>query len=307
MFRPLMFATVAILFCGPLLCRNAPADEAAQQKAIRQIVKDHRTDLVRSFYHSKALGRDQAFALFVPKSYDPAKASPVVVFLHSWWTNFEDKQWLRVAEIPGSIQDQCNQRGWIAVGPEAGGNTWYYGSSEQQVLETVDHLTKYLNIDANRLVLIGRSMGGAGALTVAMHHPDRVMGVVALAPVSDYVEFSQGNPGLLLSGQPGSVSGSFGGLPTDIPDAYRKMSAIHGVDVLKKLPIYIIHGGKDTIVPVSHSQKLVPLLKKAGGTVQYKEMPKEEHNMEMIEWFADEYFKFIDAHAGKAQREQAQR
>ena len=286
-------------FIALLVCGSSWASESAQQKAMRKVVAEHRSDMVRVFYHSKVLDRDQAFAIFVPKSYDPKKPMPVVIFLHSWWTNFDDKQWLRVAEVPGTIQDECDKRGWVMIGPEAGGNSWYSPQAEEQVLETVEHVKKYVNIDDNRLVLIGRSMGGAGALTIAMHHPDRVMGVVALAPVTDYVEFSNSNPGLLLADQPGSVKTAFGGLPDDIPKVYKDMSAIHAADAFSKFPVYIIHGADDPVVPVTHSQKLVPLIKKAGGQVIYKEVPKEGHNMEMIEYFTGEYFPFIEKNGAK--------
>ena len=275
----------------------AVAGESVQRAAISSLVKDHRCDLARLFYESKAMGKEQAFCVFVPATYDPKVAKPVVVFLHSWYTDFHDKQWLRVAEIPGTIQAQCNERGWVAVGPEGGGNNWYYGKAEEQVLETVDHLKKYVNIDTNRLILVGRSMGGAGALTIAMHHPDRVVGVVSLAGVSDYVEFALGNKELLLADIPGSVKTSFGGLPDQQKDTYRSMGAVHHVDVLKKMPVYLIHGAEDTVVPASHSRKLAEQLKKAGGNVAYVEAPKQDHNMEMIEWYAPQYFKFLETHA----------
>jgi len=290
-----------------LAVRSAGASEKDQQQAIRKIVSDHACDFVRVFYDSKALGKQQSYGLFVPKSYDPSKRNPVVVFLHSWYTDFDDKQWLRVTEIPGTIQHQCNERGWIAIGPEAGGNSWYYGKAEEQVLETVDEVAKYLSIDKQRLVLIGRSMGGGGALTIAMHHPDRVIGTVALAPITDYLEFSLGNKELLLAANPGSVRTAFGGLPEEVPKAYKAMNALEGVDALAKMPVYLIHGADDPIVNVTHSRKLVPLLEKAGGKVKYVEVPKEQHNMEMIEWYAPDYFTFLEANAKKPAARESRR
>lgn len=297
--------TLATLFLAT--CTLAGADEAVQRKVIGSIVRNHRCDYVRAFYQSKAMGREQAYALFVPKSYDPSTPKPVVVFLHSWYDRFDEKQWLRAAEIPGTIQNQCNERGWIAVGPEAGGNTWYYGKSEQQVLETIDEIRRYVNVDPNRLILVGRSMGGAGALTIAAHYPERVAGVVALAGVSDYVEYVNGNPGLLLGDSAGSVKTAFGGTPDSNPKAYRHMSAIYAADKLRGVPVYLIHGDKDQINPPSHSRKLVPLLKKAGVPVVYKEVKDQEHNMEMIEWFAPEYFRFLEANSEKLKGEAGSR
>ena len=275
------------------------ASERDQQQAIAKATKGRRVDFVRIFYPSKATGSEQSYALFVPKSYDPAKKKPVVVFLHSWYDRFDDRQWLRVAEIPGTIQAQCEERGWVAIGPEAFGNSWYNDKGEQQVLESVDEVAKSVSIDTSRLVLIGRSMGGAGALTIAMHHPDRVVATVALAPITDYVEYSNGNPGLLLADGPSSVKTAFGGMPDDKAEVYRSMSAIHNIDKLSKVPVYLIHGDKDGVVNVEHSRRIVPLLKKAGGKVMYKEVKDQDHVMEMIEWYVPEYFEFIDKNIGQ--------
>jgi dipeptidyl aminopeptidase/acylaminoacyl peptidase len=264
-----------------------PGAFCEDESAILKVARKGSADFIRVFYQSAALGKRQAYALYVPDTYDPKKASPVVVFLHSYWDRYEEKQWLRVTEIPGTIQDQCRERGWIAVCPEAGGNSWYYGPAEQQVLETVDEVKKHLNVDPNRLLLIGRSMGGAGALTIGMHNPKRVMGIVALAPVTDYTEYAKG-------GADPSVAQSFKAKLAEKPDVYASMSAMQFIDTLKKIPVYLIHGEADPIIPFSNSQKLSEALKKAEGNVKFVNVPNEKHNMEMIEYYAADYFKFCE-------------
>jgi len=286
----LLFVPLAI--CAS--CATAPAADTS--KLIRGLAADHRVDFIRVYYHSEVVGKDQAFALYVPPTYNAEKATPVVVFLHSYWTNYDDKQYYRVTELPGTIQEQCDRRGWIAVEPEGDGNSWYVGKAEEQVLETVQQLKAFLNVDDTRLYLIGRSMGGAGALTIAMHHPDKVAGVVSLAGISDYAALVKSSP-YLLNNEPGSVRSEFGGTPEDKPAAYHEMSAVNHVDVLKKMPVYLIHGGADDIVPVTQSQTLAKLLQDGGGQISYKEVPGEKHNMEMIERFAADYFKFLDEHS----------
>jgi dipeptidyl aminopeptidase/acylaminoacyl peptidase len=181
----------------------------------------------------------------------------------------------------------------VAIGPEAGGNSWYHGKAEEQVLESVEQARKYLNIDTRRLYLVGRSMGGAGALTIAMHHPDRVAGVVSLAGVSDYPAICKTNS-YMLGNDAGSVRTRFGGTPDEKPEVYRQMSAVNYAEVLKTIPVFLIHGATDGVVPVYHSRALAEKLQKAGGKVVFKEVPNEGHNMEMIEWFTADYFKFLE-------------
>ena len=126
-------------------------------------------------------------------------------------------------------------------------------------------------------------MGGGGALSIAVHHPDRVVGVVALAGISDFVEYANGNAGLLLAKAPGTVLSAFGGTPESAAKAYRHMSAIHAVDKLKNVPVYLIHGDKDTLAPVEDARTFVERLREVSDEpVLYAEMQGAQHAFEVF-------------------------
>jgi dipeptidyl aminopeptidase/acylaminoacyl peptidase len=56
------------------------------------------------------------------------------------------------------------------------------------------------------------------------------------------------------------------GLPEDNPQVYRNISAIPFAGTLKKMPVYLIHGEADDVVPVKQSQALARLLEPGGAS-----------------------------------------
>ena len=86
--------------------------------------------------------------------------------------------------------------------------------SERETLEVVDLIGKEFKVDADRTYLMGHSMGGAGALYLAIKYPQRWAAVAALAPAA----FAVDREGL-----------------TRIP----------------RMPIMLVHGDMDTVVPVT--------------------------------------------------------
>ena len=56
--------------------------------------------------------------------------------------------------------------------------------------ELIPHLAKKWRLDQNKQILIGGSRGGLGALDLALNHPDRFAGVVAIAPAVTGTDFT---------------------------------------------------------------------------------------------------------------------
>ena len=97
-------------------------------------------------------------------------------------------------------------------------------------------------------------MGGEGVYQTAARWPEKFAAVIAIA----------------------------GPVPTDTTEL------VKGV---RRVPVRIVHGAKDGRVPVEGSRRLAADLKKAGGSVDYKEDPDNGHagdkpyaDPEMIEW-----------------------
>ena len=86
--------------------------------------------------------------------------------------------------------------------------------SERETLEVVDLIRKEFKIDDDRTYLMGHSMGGAGTLYLAIKYPQRWAATAALAPAAFAVNRE-------------------------------------GLSKIPKMPIMLVHGDMDTVVPVS--------------------------------------------------------
>ena len=131
--------------------------------------------------------------------------------------------------------------------------TWWAHPRElAYLLETLDHVMLRWHVDPKRIYLMGGSMGGNGTWAFGSQCPELF---AALSPISgfyaDFLEFPMKN--------------------------------------LVSKPVYILHGTKDTTVPIDGARKAFELLKKEGGTVEMHEVdcghqPPNEEIAKATEW-----------------------
>lgn len=126
-------------------------------------------------------------------------------------------------------------------------------------------------IDTNRVIVSGHSAGGQLALwaasrgkheknTVAEREPLQVAGVVALAGITDLAAY-----GAASGGCNASVTPLMGGRPADVPDRYR---AVNPVELLPLgVPVALVHGDRDPIVPLSMATAFAQRSTSAGDRV----------------------------------------
>jgi len=113
--------------------------------------------------------------------------------------------------------------------------------SERETLEVVDLVRKEFKIDDDRTYLMGHSMGGAGTLYLAIKYPQRWAAVAALAPAAFAVDRE-------------------------------------GLGKIPKMPIMLVHGDMDTVVPVTvgrawaEAMKSIPM-----KDYRYIEVPGGDH------------------------------
>jgi len=134
---------------------------------------------------------EQPYALYVPPDFDPAKKYPLVISLHS-----EDStQRLNLRQLFGisaryGEADPPDMRyfpvsrpvDFLAACPSARGAMGYQGIAEQDVYEMLADVERRFPVDEDRIYLTGISMGGGGALWLALSRPDLWAAVVPLCP-----------------------------------------------------------------------------------------------------------------------------
>lgn len=102
----------------------------------------------------------------------------------------------------------------------------------------LDSVQRTHRVDVNAVYVTGHSMGGRGALYMAYKYPQRFAGVVAMSPVSPITAWA---------------------------------------NRLHKVPLWIIHGGKDVQAPIKDTEELVATIEKAGGKPRFTRLDDRDH------------------------------
>ena len=200
---------------------------------------------------------DLPYALFVPSTYTPGQPTPLVVALHGLaitplqqilfdgTTDFAERDgFIVLAPMGFNVSSWWGSRAGKPV-PTAAlkpGTKERYSNTE---LAEIDAMTvlglireKY-TIDRDRIYLMGHSMGGAGVYHLGGKYNDIWAG---LAPIS-----------------------AAGGI-ADAEAAGRYT-----------MPVLLMHGALDSIVPVAGSRRSAQALKAAGAEHIYLEFPATDH------------------------------
>ena len=125
-------------------------------------------------FHSAALGRDMPYRVILPAAIPVGKKLPVVYLLHGGGGGYRD--WSNYSDVA-----QFAERGLILVMPE-GESSYYVNAAARPNDRFEDYIVKDLIADmesrfpiasgrTNRAIA-GVSMGGIGAITLALKHPD---------------------------------------------------------------------------------------------------------------------------------------
>jgi len=209
-------------------------------------------------YHLDEANADMPYTLFVPSTYNASQASPLIVDLHG--LNITPLQQI----LFDGTTDYAERYGFILVAPmgfntggwwgsRAGmpvdasktkpGTTTHYTVGELSEIDAMTLLksirSKY-NVDSDRVYLMGHSMGGAGTYYLGAKYNDIWAGI---AP----------------------ISGAGGIADAAAAERYRAF------------PTLLMHGDKDSIVPVATSRHAALLLQGAGAQHLYLEVPGKDH------------------------------
>ena len=208
-------------------------------------------------YHLPEANADIPYTLFVPSAYDPKKPAPLIVDLHGLnitplqqilfdgTTDFAERYgFIVLAPMGFDLSSWWGSRAGKPVATSAmkPGSDVHYSSSELAEIDAMAVLKlireKYA-IDRDRIYLMGHSMGGAGTYYLGGKYNEIWAGLAV-------------------------ISGA-GGIADGAAERY------------KSLPTLIMHGGKDSIVPVATSHRAVAALQSVGAPHLYLEFPDKDH------------------------------
>jgi predicted peptidase len=193
--------------------------------------------------------KDMEYALFVPSKCDKDKKTPLMVALHGLGSNPQ-----QIMRYKG-LTDLAEKYGYIVVAPMGYNSSGWYGAipgkfkkpdppnlyelSEKDVMNVLELAKKEFNIDEKRIYLMGHSMGGGGTMHLAFKHPDLWAGLAPIAPA-----------------------------------IFRKAD---DVAKIKHIPIILVQGDADKLVPVANVRKWADAMKKNEMKYEYIEVAGGDH------------------------------
>ncbi|HWA65422.1 MAG TPA: prolyl oligopeptidase family serine peptidase [Mycobacteriales bacterium] len=192
------------------------------------------------------LGRVQPYAVYVPKSYRPGRPTPLTFLLHSLTQNHNQY----AATTPNFSRLACEDRHSICVttlgrGPDGD----YFDYAELDFWQVWHAVAAAYDVDPDRTLLCGYSMGGLGTNQLAMAHPDLFAKAVTLA-------------------------GAVGNVP-----------ALHN---LRWIPTYLAGGVTDELVPLPIEMAEANGLAALGDRYRWVIYPAVDHvAFELADAFAD--------------------
>jgi predicted esterase len=138
------------------------------------------------------------YGLYVPSVYSPEHPAPLVVLLHGYRQSPYSFVRSRIARL-------SREERYVLIAPRGGGNIWFEGPGEDDVLSAIADVQARLSIDPTRIYLVGFSMGGYGALSLGLGHPDQFAALAVIAapqrePWADWVTQCPGGPILVVHG-----------------------------------------------------------------------------------------------------------
>jgi predicted peptidase len=174
------------------------------------------------------------------------------------------------------LTDLAEKHGYIVVAPMGYNPRGWYGQrfprrgkadpenlselSEKDVMNVLAIVRKEFNIDKKRIYLMGHSMGGGGTWHLGLKYPDTWAGLAPIAPA-----------------------------------IFRKPEDL---DKIKHIPVILVQGEKDFLVPVAGARRWAEQMKKLNMTYEYIEVPGGDHITVAFQTLP-RIFEFFDKHQKK--------
>jgi len=202
------------------------------------------------------------YLLFLPKDYG-ARASakkkyPLIFFLHGAGERGTNVWKVGVHGPPKLVREKSDFP-FIVLSPQCPvGQRW----DNDTLMALLDDVTRKYRVDKARVYLTGLSMGGFGTWSLGVTYPERFAAIAPICGGGDWISARLMDP--------------------------KKAEA------LATLGVWAFHGGKDSVVKFSESERMMEAVKKAGcREVELTVYPEAQHdswtetysNPKLYEWF----------------------
>jgi len=199
-------------------------------------------------------GSSQSVYLVLPSGYViSASALPLVVVLHSWSNNFEQRL--------SDWENEAEKRGWLYLFPDFRGRNdkpEACGSvlAQTDILDAVEWVKRHYKVNPHRVYLGGVSGGGHMTMLMAGCHPGVWTAASAWVGISDLVDWYQTHSGDRYGEMLRQCMGGPPGASQEVDEEYRKRSPLTFLAGSVDVPLDLAagrHDGHQGSVPIVHS------------------------------------------------------
>ncbi len=210
---------------------------------------------------------------------------PVVIYIHGG----PESQFR--PDFNATVQMWASDMGVAVLAPNVRGSLGYGGgylslddgrqreSAVRDIGALLDWIATQDDLDETRVAVFGASYGGYMALASAVHYSDRLVGAVDRAGISNFVSYLENTADFrrdLRRFEYGDER------DPEMRAFLESISPLNNVDRIS-IPLLIVQGQNDPVVPVSESEQMVAALRARGQTVWYLNALNEGHGYEKKE------------------------
>lgn len=210
-----------------------------------------------------AKGDTLPYRILFPRDFDPAKKYPLILVLHGAGERGNNNESQLAYGTKTFLKDTIREKyAAIVVYPQCPATGWWANNKFEE--DSVTHKTKF----------------------IFLHDAPPSKSMISLLGLLDqlldkpYVNKHMVYVGGLSMGGMGTFE-----IIGRRPKIFAAAFAICGGDntlnakkYAKKVPLWVFHGLKDSVVPESHSESIVAAIKDAGGDPKFTVYPNDDHN-----------------------------
>ena len=190
--------------------------------------------------------------------------------------------------------------GYVAIGSQYRGNGGGEGKEEfggadvNDVINLIPCLKSLLNVDTDRIGMVGYSRGGMMTYIVLKEQTLRgtndIKAACTVGGVADLFLLAKERPGPMLNDV---MIPLIGGSPSQVPQKYEARSATYWADKIN-VPLLILHGEADDRVSVEQARKLGEEMDKYGKVYKLITYPGGDHGLSAHKGGRPEIFRWLE-------------
>jgi len=245
--------------------------------------------LIVALFASSAVAQDAA-----PTSVTTFEIEGNKAFLYATPEPAEGKPWLWYAPTLKGVSivqrkfyfDGLMKAGISAAGFDLGEVRGSPASSEK-FTKFYDEMVK--RGYSNKPILLGQSRGGLMMLAWGVRNPDKVRAIVGIYPVFNLTSWP-------LNNSKPAVLADYGLTEAEIVAKLKELNPVENLQGLltNKVPIFVVHGDSDVVVPFEENTGLLKERYEAsGGKITVKVIPGEGHKVSPSFFECPELLEFV--------------